>query len=61
MTRRRLEFLEVPTSFFYEGEVGVRAEDTGDLFRSGMLRVARATREAERGWLREALGELGGA
>ncbi|GAQ54163.1 PadR family transcriptional regulator [Streptomyces acidiscabies] len=59
--RRRLDFLEVPTSFFYEGEVAVRAEDTGDLFRAGMLRVARATGEAEREWLREALGELEGA
>ncbi|QNP73169.1 helix-turn-helix transcriptional regulator [Streptomyces roseirectus] len=58
--RRRLDFLETPSSFFYEGEVPVRAEDSGDLFRAGMLRVARATGEAERGWLREALAELEG-
>jgi len=56
--RRRLDFLEVPTSFFYDGEVPVRAEESGDMFRAGMLRVARATGAAETAWLREALGEL---
>ncbi|MEU0780297.1 PadR family transcriptional regulator [Streptomyces sp. NPDC006173] len=53
--RRRLEFLETPASFFYRDGRPVRAEETEDLFRQGMLRVARATGEAERAWLREAI------
>ncbi|MEU0740369.1 PadR family transcriptional regulator [Streptomyces sp. NPDC006134] len=56
--RRRLEFLEEPTSFFHEDGRPVRAEEAGDLFRQGVLRVARATGKAERAWLREALAEL---
>jgi DNA-binding PadR family transcriptional regulator len=56
--RRRLDFLETPSSFFYDDGEPVRAEETGDLFREGMLRVARATGEAERAWLREAIGLL---
>lgn len=44
--RRRLEFLTAPTT-------------AGDLFRQGMLRVARATGEAERAWLTEAIARLG--
>lgn len=56
--RRRLDFLETPTSFFYAGGKPVRAEEAEDLFRQGMLRVARATGEAERTWLREAIERL---
>jgi DNA-binding PadR family transcriptional regulator len=56
--RRRLEFLETPTSFFYDGGEPVRAEETDDLFRQGMLRVARATGQAERAWLAEAVEQL---
>ncbi|MFD3502176.1 PadR family transcriptional regulator [Streptomyces sp. NPDC058676] len=56
--RRRLEFLETPASFFYADGEPVRAEDTGDLFREGMLRVARATGRAERAWLKEAVARL---
>ncbi|MEU6146691.1 PadR family transcriptional regulator [Streptomyces sp. NPDC047081] len=56
--RRRLDFLETPSSFFYDGGKPVRAEDGGDLFREGMLRVARATGRAERAWLREAIDLL---
>ncbi|TXS45248.1 PadR family transcriptional regulator [Streptomyces sp. uw30] len=56
--RRRLEFLTAPTSFFYEGGRPVRAEESDDLFRQGMLRVARATGEAERAWLTEAIALL---
>lgn len=56
--RRRLEFLTAPTSFFYEGGKPVRAEEADDLFRQGMLRVARATGEAERAWLTEAIAKL---
>ncbi|MBB6417064.1 hypothetical protein HDC93_002657 [Streptomyces sp. AK010] len=58
MLRRRLEFLETPTSFFYASGKPVRAEEAEDLFRHGMLRVARATGEAERAWLREAVDRL---
>ncbi|MBG0855976.1 PadR family transcriptional regulator [Streptomyces spinoverrucosus] len=56
--RRRLDFLEMPASFFYRDGDPVRAEEAGDLFRQGMLRVARATGAAEREWLREAIAVL---
>ncbi len=57
--RRRLDFLNAPTSFFYDGREPVRAEETDDLFRAGMLRVARATGAAEHAWLTEAIEKLG--
>ncbi|MEV0227000.1 PadR family transcriptional regulator [Streptomyces sp. NPDC050704] len=56
--RRRLDFLNTPASFFYRDGRPVRAEETDDLFRQGMLRVARATGEAERAWLTEAVNQL---
>jgi hypothetical protein len=56
--RRRLDFLQTPASFFYREGEPVRAEDAGDLFREGMLRVARASAKAERAWLREAVETL---
>ncbi|MDX3689177.1 PadR family transcriptional regulator [Streptomyces europaeiscabiei] len=56
--RRRLDFLTTPASFFYEDGEPVRAEEAGDLFRQGMLRVARATGKAERAWLGEAIAQL---
>jgi DNA-binding PadR family transcriptional regulator len=56
--RRRLDFLQTPASFFYRGGEPVRAEETQDLFRQGMLRVARATGTAEREWLTEAIAQL---
>ncbi|MEW1831363.1 PadR family transcriptional regulator [Streptomyces sp. NPDC088196] len=56
--RRRLNFLETPASFFYRDGEPVRAEETGDLFRQGILRVARATGAAEREWLAEAISLL---
>ena len=56
--RRRQVFLHTPASFFYEGGAPVRAEDEPDLFRRGMLRIARATGTAEKEWLAEALAEL---
>lgn len=58
--RRRQEFLNTPASFFYRDGQPVRAEETDDLFRQGMLRVARATGEAERKWLAEAITQLEG-
>ncbi|MCX5242451.1 PadR family transcriptional regulator [Streptomyces prunicolor] len=56
--RRRLDFLQTPASFFYRDGEPVRAEETQDLFRQGMLRVARATGAAEREWLTEAISLL---
>ncbi|MFD8812807.1 PadR family transcriptional regulator [Streptomyces sp. NPDC059627] len=56
--RRRLDFLQTPSSFFYRDGEPVRAEESGDLFREGMLRVARATGTAERAWLAEAIDRL---
>ncbi|SEN83518.1 PadR family transcriptional regulator [Actinacidiphila rubida] len=59
--RRRLAFLEEPSSFFYEGERPVRAEEVDDPFRRGVLIIARATSTAELAWLRETLAGLDAA
>jgi hypothetical protein len=56
--RRRLDFLETPASFFYRDGEPQRAEDVPDPFHRGMLLVARATGDAEKRWLREAVAEL---
>ncbi|MFE9425285.1 PadR family transcriptional regulator [Kitasatospora sp. NPDC006697] len=56
--RRRLAFLDEPASFFYEDGRPLRAEEVTDPFRGGILRIARATTEAELAWLRGAIGEL---
>jgi hypothetical protein len=56
--RRRLDFLLTPSSLFYREGEPVTAEEAGDLFRQGVLRVARATGEAERAWLEEAIATL---
>lgn len=56
--RRRLAFLEEPTSFFYDGDRALRAEELDDPFRRGVLTIARATSRAEVGWLRETLDSL---
>ncbi|SCF94603.1 PadR family transcriptional regulator [Streptomyces sp. Ncost-T10-10d] len=56
--RRRLAFLEEPSSFFYEGEQPLGAEVFEDPFRQGLLRIARATSQAELSWLGETLKEL---
>jgi DNA-binding PadR family transcriptional regulator len=53
--RRRLEFLEQPTSFFYDGDNLLRAEDVDDPYRRGVLLIARATSNAELAWIREVL------
>lgn len=55
--RRRLDFLEAPASFFYDGDEPLRAEQVTDPYRRGMLLTARATSRAERAWLRDLLGE----
>ncbi|RCH70756.1 PadR family transcriptional regulator [Streptomyces sp. SDr-06] len=56
--RRRLDFLEEPASFFYEGERPVAAEELDDPFRRGILTIARATSAAELKWLRATLRSL---
>ncbi|WP_031073977.1 PadR family transcriptional regulator [Streptomyces sp. NRRL WC-3742] len=53
--RRRLEFLEEPASFFYDGDRPLRAEDMTDPYRRGMLLTARAISSAERAWLHQVL------
>ncbi|GGS13586.1 hypothetical protein GCM10010252_61240 [Streptomyces aureoverticillatus] len=61
--RRRLDFLQEPSSFFYEffyeGDRPLRAEELDDPFRQGILTVARATSRAELAWLRKTLASLG--
>lgn len=57
--RRRLAFLEQPSSFFYDGDRALRAEELDDPFRQGVLTIARATSEAELGWLHTTLDALG--
>ncbi|MGW0556578.1 hypothetical protein ACWDZ6_20615 [Streptomyces sp. NPDC002926] len=42
-----------PATFLYRRPV--RAEEAGDLFRQGMLRIARATGDEEKRWLSEAI------
>lgn len=56
--RRRQAFLAEPSSFFYAGNQPLAAEDIPDPFRSGVLRIARATSEAENAWLAETLTTL---
>jgi DNA-binding PadR family transcriptional regulator len=56
--RRRLAFLEQPSSFFYDGERPLRAEEMDDPFRQGVLTIARATSRAELDWLRTTLDRL---
>ncbi|MFD4658178.1 PadR family transcriptional regulator [Kitasatospora sp. NPDC058444] len=57
--RRRLGFLDAPSSFFYDGTgQPVTAEREPNPFRRGMLLVARASTAAERDWLSETIAEL---
>ncbi|MGV9351975.1 PadR family transcriptional regulator [Streptomyces misionensis] len=56
--RRRLAFLEEPTSFFYDGDRPIGAEEVDDPFRRGILTIARATSRAELAWLRDTLASL---
>jgi DNA-binding PadR family transcriptional regulator len=56
--RRRLAFLEEPTSFFYEGDRPMGAEEFKDPFRQGLLIIAHATSEAELSWLRTTITSL---
>ncbi|WP_371783402.1 hypothetical protein [Streptosporangium subroseum] len=58
MLRRRLDFLETPAGFFYRDGEPQRAEEVPGPFHRGMLLIARATGDAEKRWLREAVAEL---
>ncbi|MET8545545.1 PadR family transcriptional regulator [Kitasatospora sp. NPDC004799] len=59
--RRRLDFLDAPSSFFHDGTgQPVTAEREPNPFRRGMLLVARASTTAERAWLTETVAELEG-
>lgn len=55
---RRLAFLRQPTSFFYDDDRPLRAEEVEDPFRRGILTIARATSQAEQSWLRRTLDSL---
>jgi DNA-binding PadR family transcriptional regulator len=59
--RRRLAFLEEPTSFFYDGDQPMGAEEFGDPFRQGLLTIAHATSQAELAWLRATIESLEGS
>ncbi|MGI5292294.1 PadR family transcriptional regulator [Nonomuraea polychroma] len=59
--RRRLAFLEEPTSFFYDGDRPMGAEEFGDPFRQGLLTIAHATSQAELAWLRATIESLEGS
>ena len=56
--QRRLDFIDTPASFFYRSGKPQKAEEAGDPFRTGMLRIARATALAEREWLTSAIVDL---
>jgi len=53
--RKRLDFLEAPARFFSAGGKTMGSEDVDDPYRRGMIEIAKATRDAERTWLRSAL------
>ncbi|MEU8825572.1 PadR family transcriptional regulator [Streptomyces sp. NPDC048636] len=55
---RRLDFLSRPSSFFYEDDRPLHAEEIADPFRRGILTIARATSRAELSWLRSTLATL---
>ncbi|MEV0820511.1 PadR family transcriptional regulator [Nonomuraea rubra] len=57
--RRRLAFLEEPTSFFYDGDRPMAAGEFADPFRQGLLTIAHATSQAELAWLRATIEALG--
>ncbi|MGW8725593.1 PadR family transcriptional regulator [Streptomyces sp. NPDC055808] len=59
--RRRLDFLSEPSSYFYDGDRPLSAQEVDDPFRKGVLTIARATSGAELSWLRATLKELSSA
>lgn len=57
MLRRRLEFLEQPESFFYDGDRPLFQKDIADEYREGIFVIAKAASTAERRWLKQQLGK----
>jgi DNA-binding PadR family transcriptional regulator len=57
--QRRLDFLLAGKSFFSNNGAPVKYADEKDLFRQGMLYLARETSKVERQWLKETLSKLG--
>ena len=58
--RRRLDYLDQPASFFYDGDTPLPAAAITDPYRRGMLLSARALSSAERAWIREELASADG-
>ncbi|ANZ14766.1 PadR family transcriptional regulator [Streptomyces noursei] len=56
--QRRREFLDQPASYFTRGGKLVRAADTPDRYRKGMLQISRESRRVEIAWLDSTLAEL---
>lgn len=56
--QRRLNFLDQPASFFYDGDVPLQLKDISDPYKRGILLSARATSRAERAWLKELIESL---
>lgn len=54
--QRRLDFLEAPAGFFFEGGRALRLAEVHDPYRRGLITIASAHSRAERAWLRAALG-----
>ncbi|NUO59552.1 MAG: PadR family transcriptional regulator [Hamadaea sp.] len=54
--QRRLDFLDAPARFFSADGKTMRSSDLVDPYRRGMIEIAKATRDAERAWLRAELG-----
>lgn len=55
---RRLDFLVGGRSFFARGGQPVRLAEEQDVFRRGMLLIARETSRVERQWLEETIARL---
>ncbi|MEU9485626.1 PadR family transcriptional regulator [Streptomyces decoyicus] len=56
--QRRRQFLDQPASYFTRGGELVRAADTPDRYRKGMLQISRESRRIEIAWLDSTLTEL---
>ncbi|NUR69426.1 MAG: PadR family transcriptional regulator [Hamadaea sp.] len=54
--QQRLDFLDAPARFFSADGRTMRSTDLADPYRRGMIEIAKATRDAERAWLRSELG-----
>ncbi|WP_394287504.1 PadR family transcriptional regulator [Corynebacterium variabile] len=57
--QRRLDYLEKPSSFFFDGDEPLTSATVGDPYRRGIFLTARAASTAQRTWLREMLGTDG--